>query len=208
MNIFDFEDENMEELRRMYLKYKFALAEVETKVNIIYEEYNLLRDYNPIEHVKTRLKKPKSILAKLQKKGIDLNLEDVTNQINDIAGIRIICSFEDDIHEVAQVLMSQDDLKIISVKDYVTNKKENGYQSYHILVSVPVFMTQETTDMIVEIQIRTSAMDFWASLEHKISYKYKGNVPEDIREELRECAELSSELDSKMHGIREKLASE
>ena len=189
--------------RDLLLIHKFALEEVETKVNILNQEFLYTKDYNPIEHIKTRIKTQESIRKKLRRKGYEPDLKNALIKIHDIAGIRIICSFKDDIFTIAEMLKNQDDIEVVKISDYVTNPKQNGYQSYHIVVSVPVFLSSVTQHLNVEIQIRTSAMDFWASLEHKINYKYNNKAPQELLVRLRECAKISSELDEKMSGIKE-----
>ena len=191
--------------RDLLLIHKFALEEVETKVNILNEEFHYIKDYNPIEHIKTRVKTQEAIRNKLKKKGSKPSLKNAAKYIHDIAGVRIICSFRDDIFTIAEMLRKQDDIEVVKISDYVTYPKPNGYQSYHMVVSVPVFLSAMTERINVEIQIRTSAMDFWASLEHKINYRYNNNTPGELLERLKECAEISSELDEKMSCIKESL---
>jgi putative GTP pyrophosphokinase len=192
--------------RDLLLIHKFALEEVETKVNILNEECLYIKDYNPIEHIKTRIKTQESIRKKLRRKGYEPSLKNAVKHIHDIAGIRIICSFKDDIFTMADMLLKQDDIEIINVSDYVTYPKPNGYQSYHLVISVPVFLSAMTERVNVEIQIRTSAMDFWASLEHKINYRYNNKAPKELLFRLKECAEIASDLDSKMSGIKESIS--
>lgn len=200
------ESDNIEELHEIIVLNNFALNEIETKINIINGECKLLKQYNPIEHVKTRVKTPKSIVKKLHKKGLDVSVDNINNNILDIAGVRVICSFKKDIFEVAKMIESQNDIEVVSVKDYVTNPKENGYQSYHMHVKVPVFLSEKTIYMIVEIQIRTSAMDFWASVEHKINYKLDNNMTEQLKKELRECSIEASKLDDRMYEINQRIS--
>jgi len=189
--------------RDLLLIHKFALEEVEMKVNILNEEFLYIKEYNPIEHVKIRVKETSSIKEKLIRRKVEANIENALKYVQDIAGLRIICSFKKDILTVANLLKKQDDIKIIRICDYVTTPKPNGYQSYHMIVQVPVFLSNKTEKVNVEIQIRTSAMDFWASLEHKIYYKYNNNVSIELLEKLKECADISSELDEKMYSIKE-----
>jgi putative GTP pyrophosphokinase len=188
--------------RELLLIHKFALEEIEMKVSILNEEFAYIKESNPIEHIKTRIKQASSIKEKLIRRGYEATIENAFKYIQDIAGIRIICSFKKDILTVANLIKNQDDLKIIRVCDYVTQPKKNGYQSYHMIVQVPVFLSNKKENVNVEIQIRTSAMDFWASLEHKIYYKYNNAVSEELLKRLKECAEISSELDEKMHAIK------
>lgn len=193
------------EITRFMLMYKFALDEIETKVEILKEEFQLLHDYNPIEHTKSRLKTPESILKKVYRKGVNLTFADIRRHITDIAGLRITCSFISDIYRISDMLARQSDLTILEVKDYIKNPKPNGYQSFHMLVQVPVFMSDHQEDMIVEIQIRTIAMDFWASLEHKIYYKYNEAVPSSLLQELKEAAVTATILDRKMERIHHEI---
>ncbi|MCM3042287.1 GTP pyrophosphokinase family protein [Paenibacillus motobuensis] len=192
-------------ITRFLMMYKFALQEVETKIDILQEEFQLLHDYNPIEHTKSRLKSPESIMKKLYRKGGIGSLEDIKHTITDIAGIRITCSFISDIYRISEMLQSQQDLTTISVKDYIKNPKPNGYKSLHLLVEVPVFMSDRVEPVCVEIQIRTIAMDFWASLEHKIFYKCNETVPEELLKDLKLAADTAFELDQKMERLHREI---
>lgn len=189
----------------LLIKYEFAIEEISTKINILNNEFKLLHDYNPIEHIKTRVKKPKSIIQKLISKGLDPTPENITDNIKDIAGVRIICSFTEDIYLIFNILSNQDDVNVIEVKDYIKNPKENGYRSLHAIVTIPVFLSTGTVNVPVEIQIRTIAMDFWASLEHKIYYKYRNKTLNYISDELKECADIITILDNKMVDIRKEI---
>ncbi|KAB2331799.1 MULTISPECIES: GTP pyrophosphokinase [Bacillaceae] len=193
------------DLVRFMMTYKFALDEMNTKIDILKQEFQYIHDYNPIEHVKSRLKSPESILQKMQRKGYDLSLPAIKENIHDIAGIRITCSFISDIYEISNMLQKQKDIKVIECKDYIKNPKGNGYQSLHLILQIPVFMSDREDLVNVEIQIRTIAMDFWASLEHKIYYKYNKEVPSNINEELKEAAESAAELDRKMEKIHKEM---
>lgn len=184
--------------------YNAALKEINTKIDILNDEFQHIYHYTPIEHIKSRIKTPASIVNKLKKNGYETSVENMVKYVNDIAGIRIICSFTSDIYLIADMITKQSDLKVVSVKDYITHPKVSGYQSYHILVTVPIHLTQGIVDTIVEIQIRTIAQDFWASLEHKIYYKFEGNAPDYIRRELQECANIVSNLDRRMLSLNEK----
>jgi len=195
----------IKEWARFFLTYKFALDEIETKLNILNEEFQFLRDYNPIEHIKTRIKTPESVLGKLQRKGHDISLEAAQTYIRDIAGVRVITSFSTDIYLILDSISSQSDVRVIEVKDYVKNPKPNGYQSVHLIVEIPVFLTSHVEHVPVEIQIRTIAMDFWASLEHKIYYKFNANVPDEIRSQLKESALMINSLDHKMLALNEEV---
>jgi len=185
--------------------YNAALKEISTKIDILNDEFQHIYHYTPIEHIKSRIKTPTSIVNKLKKNGYETSVENMVRHVNDIAGIRIICSFTSDIYLIADMITKQIDLKVVSVKDYITHPKVSGYQSYHILVTVPIHLTQGIMDTIVEIQIRTIAQDFWASLEHKIYYKFEGNAPDYIRRELQECANIVSNLDRRMLSLNEKI---
>ena len=178
---------------------------INTKIDILNDEFQHIYHYTPIEHIKSRIKTPASIVNKLKKNGYETSVENMVKYVNDIAGIRIICSFTSDIYLIADMITKQSDLKVVSVKDYITHPKVSGYQSYHILVTVPIHLTQGIVDTIVEIQIRTIAQDFWASLEHKIYYKFEGNAPDYIRRELQECANIVSNLDRRMLSLNEKI---
>lgn len=185
--------------------YNAALKEISTKIDILNDEFQHIYHYTPIEHIKSRIKTPTSIVNKLKKNGYETSVENMVRHVNDIAGIRIICSFTSDIYLIADMITKQSDLKVVSVKDYIKHPKVSGYQSYHILVTVPIHLTQGIMDTIVEIQIRTIAQDFWASLEHKIYYKFEGNAPDYIRRELQECANIVSNLDRRMLSLNEKI---
>jgi putative GTP pyrophosphokinase len=190
------------QLTRFMMMYQFALLEMETKVEILQQEFQLLHDYNPIEHTKSRLKDPESVMRKLMRKGGATSLADIRSSVKDIAGLRITCSFLSDIYRIADMLRNQDDLTIVSVKDYLQQPKPNGYKSLHLLIEVPVFMSDRQEAVPVEVQIRTIAMDFWASLEHKIFYKFNGSVPDRLLAELKEAADTASELDEKMERLQ------
>lgn len=193
------------ELKRFFLSYRFALQEIETKINILQEEFKLIHDYNPIEHISTRVKSPKSILLKIKKKNLEPSVEAIRENIRDIAGVRITCSFVEDIYKVSEMLQAQNDIEVVDVKDYIKFPKENGYQSLHLIIKIPIFMSDRVENVYTEIQIRTIAMDFWASLEHKIYYKYNKEVPEHIRFELKEAALQAAELDRKMERLNEEI---
>jgi len=186
--------------------YKFALDEMKTRIDILKQEFQYVHDYNPIEHVEFRIKSPKSILRKIRKKGCELSLPSIRENINDIAGIRIVCSFISDIYKISEMIQNQKDIKIIEYKDYIKNPKPNGYQSLHLIVEVPVFMTDRVENVRVEIQIRTIGMDFWASLEHKIYYKCNMEIPEKLKNELKDAADTVRELDMKMELINKEIS--
>jgi len=194
-----------QEITRFLLKYKFALDEMETKIEILKEEFESLHDYSPIEHTKTRLKSPESMLKKLLRKGGQFSFEAINEHVKDIAGLRITCSFVSDIYRVSEMLQKQSDLNVIEVKDYIKHPKRNGYQSLHLLIEVPVFLSDRIEQVCVEVQIRTIAMDFWASLEHKIFYKYNQDVPQQILIELKEAADTANALDHQMERLMNKV---
>ena len=178
--------------------YNSALKEVGTKLEILNDEFKHVHSYNPIEHIKTRIKTPESIVKKLKRYGHEISIDNIIRYINDIAGVRLICSFTSDIYRLAAMIGNQSDFKVLTIKDYIKNPKDSGYKSYHMLVSVPIFLSDSVVNTKVEIQIRTIAMDFWASLEHKIYYKFEGNAPDYISEDLKDCADMVSMLDEKM----------
>lgn len=183
--------------------YNAALKEVGTKLDILNDEFQHIHKYNPIEHIKTRLKTAESIVKKLKRQGHEPTIENMVQYIHDIAGVRIICSFTSDIYQLAEMIANQSDLKVLWIKDYIQNPKESGYKSYHMLITVPIFLSDSVVETKVEIQIRTVAMDFWASLEHKIYYKFEGNAPEYLSRDLRACAVMVSQLDEHMMKLNE-----
>lgn len=187
------------------LVYRSALKEINTKLEILNDEFQHIHRYNPIEHIKSRIKTSESIVKKLKRKGYESTIENMVEHVDDIAGIRIICSFTSDIYQIAEMLANQNDIKLLSVKDYIKNPKPSGYKSYHMIVVVPIFLSDKTIETKVEIQIRTVAMDFWASLEHKIHYKFEGNAPTHIKDELVDCARMVSDLDNKMESLNDEV---
>ena len=189
------------------LVYSAALKQINTKLEILNDEFQHVHRYNPIEHIKSRMKTSESIVKKLKRYGYESTIENMVKYINDIAGIRVICSFTSDIYSIADMIGNQNDIKVISVKDYIKHPKASGYKSYHMLVTVPVFLSDRIVEVKVEIQIRTVAMDFWASLEHKINYKFEGNAPQHIKTELVECARMVSDLDARMLSLNEEILS-
>lgn len=193
------------DITRFMMMYKFALDQLETKIEILKEEFQYLHDYNPIEHTKSRLKSPESIMNKIGRKGCDFTFPSIKAHIKDIAGLRITCSFISDIYRIFDMLRNQRDLTIVEVKDYIENPKPNGYQSFHMIVEVPVYMSDRQEAVCVEIQIRTIAMDFWASLEHKIFYKYNEAVPARLLRELKEAADSATALDRKMERLHKEI---
>ncbi|MCI7794757.1 MAG: GTP pyrophosphokinase family protein [Lachnospiraceae bacterium] len=183
--------------------YSSALKSINTKIEILNNEFIQLYNYNPIEHVTSRLKTPSSIVNKLKKDGKEVTIENMVEHLNDIAGIRIICSFMSDIYPIADMIAKQADITVLHVKDYIRYPKTNGYKSYHMVVTIPVYLSEGKIDTKVEIQIRTIAMDFWASLEHKIAYKFEGNAPDYLEAELKACADMVDVLDAKMFSLNQ-----
>ena len=190
--------EDVDSWETLMFLYNAALKEINTKIEILNDEFQHVHHYTPIEHIKSRIKTPESIVKKLKKNGYEVNVKNMVKHVRDIAGVRIICSFTSDIYLIADMLTKQGDLKIISLKDYIKHPKDSGYQSYHMLVSVPIYLSGGFVDTKVEIQIRTVAQDFWASLEHKIYYKFEGNAPDYISRELQECSKIVKKLDARM----------
>ena len=195
--------EDIDSWETVMFLYNSALKEVGTKLDILNDEFVHIHKYNPIEYIKKRIKTPESIVKKLRSSGYDSTIENMISHVKDIAGIRIVCSFTSDIYRLAEMIGKQNDLTVVSVKDYIKHPKASGYKSYHMLVTVPIFLSDRVVNTKVEIQIRTIAMDFWASLEHKIYYKFEGNAPEYISRDLRECAEIVANLDAKMLQLNE-----
>ena len=183
--------------------YQCAVMEIETKFRVLNQEYSLEYDKNPIEGIKTRIKSYDSIVRKIRRKNIPMSLTAIEENIKDIAGVRVICSFPEDIYELADSFLRQDDIVLIEKKDYIKNPKPSGYRSLHLIVQVPIFLQKNKKMVNVEVQFRTIAMDFWASLEHKIYYKFEGDAPDYISRDLRECAEMVSTLDEKMLSLNE-----
>lgn len=182
-----------------------ALREIETKLNVLNDEFSLQYNHNPIETIKTRVKDPISIVEKMQRKGIKPTIENIENCLNDIAGIRVICSFPEDIYAIADMLIRQDDITLIAKKDYIANPKPNGYRSLHLILEIPIFLSTGKKPMRVEVQFRTIAMDFWASLDHKMKYKKNVENAEEIVAELRMCAEAINQIDYRMQDIRNRI---
>ena len=187
------------------LVYTAALKEICTKLEILNDEFKHVHRYNPIEHIKSRIKTSESIVKKLKRNGYESTIENMVRYVNDIAGVRVICSFTSDIYRIADMISNQNDINILSIKDYIKNPKESGYKSYHMLVSIPIYLSDRKVDAKVEIQIRTVAMDFWASLEHKIRYKFEADAPQHIKDELVECARMVSDLDARMLSLNDEI---
>lgn len=199
-------ENELDKWKEVTLVYGAAIKKIETKLAILNDDFAMTYKYNPIEHVKTRLKSSESICDKLRKYGYEPTIENMVEHVKDIAGVRIICSFTSDIYRIADILADQDDMEIMQIKDYYRSPKPSGYQSYHMNVKVPVYLSDKTVHVKAEIQIRTVAMDFWATLEHKIRYKLKENAPQHIQQSLLECARMVSALDDEMLSINEELA--
>ncbi len=193
------------EFSRLMAYYRCAMMEIETKFNVLNEEYSLEFDRNPINSIKTRLKNPRSIKEKIERRGLPVSLSSIEENLNDIAGVRVICSFVEDVYALSETLLKQDDITLIKKKDYIASPKKNGYRSLHMILAIPIFLAHEKRIMKVEVQLRTIAMDFWASLEHQLRYKKDGEFTTEMMEELYQCAELSAELDQRMDALREKL---
>lgn len=187
----------------LMMQYRCAIMEVETKLKVLDAEFSQEYNRNPFESIKSRLKSPVSISDKLRRKGYAVTVENIEKYLKDVAGVRVICSFPDDIYRLAALLEKQDDIILLEKKDYIKNPKPNGYRSLHLILDIPIFLSNEKKHMKVEVQFRTIAMDFWASLEHKIYYKFEGHAPDYISRDLRECAEIVSNLDAKMLQLNE-----
>ena len=198
--------QNMQPFINLMMNYECALMEIETKLKVLNNEFALQHNRNPFESIKSRLKKPISIVEKMKKKGLEPTVENIEKNLTDIAGIRVICSFPEDIYNLSDLLSKQDDINVVCVKDFIRNPKPNGYRSLHLIVEIPIFLSNEKKYMKVEVQFRTIAMDFWASLDHKLKYK-KDNLkhPEIIAHELKKCADMSTAMDYKMQEIRNML---
>lgn len=197
--------EGIESWNEVILVYNAALRQIQTKMEILNDEFQHVHQYNPIEHIKARIKTPESIVKKLKRDGKESTIQNMIEYVNDIAGIRIICSFSSDIYRIADMIKEQGDIRVLTTKDYITYPKASGYKSYHMIITVPVYLSDRIVDTKVEIQIRTVAMDFWASLEHKIHYKFEGEAPEHIRNGLIECARMVSDLDARMLALNDEI---
>ena len=195
--------DQIDQWKSLMFLYGSALKEINVKIEILNDEFIQIYKYNPIEHVKARLKSSESIVKKLKRYHYDVNVVNMTEKLNDIAGIRIICSFTSDIYQIADMISRQKDVTVLYVKDYIKNPKPNGYKSYHMVVTIPVYLSEGPVETKVEIQIRTVAMDFWASLEHKIYYKFEGDAPDYFQKELKACADVVDMLDAKMYSLNE-----
>ena len=199
------EETNSHDLRIAMLPYTNALKVVNMYIDTIVEELFTYKHQNPIEHVKSRLKRPSSIARKLEKKGLEPSLENAVKYIDDIAGVRIVCQFQDDIYKIADVIKSFNNVRVVQIKDYIKNPKENGYRSYHMHVEIPVKTLHDEEWVKVEFQLRTVAMDFWASLEHKIRYKNESEIPDSISKELKQCANMVELMDAEMQSLNNEI---
>ena len=198
----------VQKYKRLMAYYRCAMMEVETKFNVLNEEFSLRYDRNPINGIKSRLKRLDSIQEKLHRKQLPFDMQTIETHIHDVAGVRVVCAFVEDVYLLAEALLKQDDVMLIEKKDYIANPKPNGYRSLHLIVTVPIFLEHEKRVMPVEIQLRTIAMDFWASLEHQLRYKKDFVFTEEMAQELRDCAQLSAQVDLRMDSLRERLAAE
>jgi len=201
----DMIEERIEEMSETLLIYRSAIKEVKTKLDILDDELKIRRKRNPIEYMKSRVKTPSSIMEKLKRRGFEMSIGSAKENLNDIAGIRVICSFVGDIYDIAEMLKRQVDITLIEEKDYIKNPKQNGYRSLHLVVKVPIFFSDHEELVRVEVQIRTIAMDFWASLEHKLYYKTSGESPGHITQDLKECADLIASTDMRMQDIHKQV---
>ena len=198
----------VQKYKRLMAYYRCAMMEVETKFNVLNEEFSLRYDRNPINGIKSRLKRLDSIQEKLHRKQLPFDMQTIERHIHDVAGVRVVCAFVEDVYLLAEALLKQDDVMLIEKKDYIANPRPNGYRSLHLIVTVPIFLEHEKRVMQVEIQLRTIAMDFWASLEHQLRYKKDFVFTEEMAQELRDCAQLSAQVDLRMDSLRERLAAE
>lgn len=195
--------ENNNELDFQMLKYKFALDTLETQIKVLIDEFEFKNKYNPVEHIKSRIKTLKSAYDKLEKRGYEVNVYNLKKHIHDMIGIRIVCSFLSDVKNIVELIENSKNIKIKEEKDYITNPKDSGYISYHLIVYVPIYLDNNEELVEAEIQIRTVAMDFWASLDHKIQYKFPNDIPDEIKKELYNCSIATKILDNKMQTLNE-----
>lgn len=194
-----------EQLQHVLMKYSCAIREITTKLEVLNDEFSINKQRNPIEFITTRVKNPASIIEKLNRRGFEVSLNSVVENLNDVAGVRVICSYVDDIYHVAEMLTKQDDVTLIQVKDYIKNPKPNGYRSLHLILEIPVFFSNSRDDLRVEVQIRTIAMDYWASLEHELQYKRERPGAEEVIHGLKECAEIIAATDRRMMELRDRI---
>lgn len=194
---------NEREVSELMLKYNFALQLLETQFNILIKEFEFKNKYNPVEHMKSRLKTEKSIIDKLNKKGYEITAKNMISHVHDIIGIRIVCSFLEDVYDIVDIIKSSKQFKVKEEKDYIKNPKSTGYMSYHLIVLVPIYLNETVEHVEAEIQIRTSAMDFWASIDHKVQYKFPSEIPEEVKKEMYNCSLDIRKLDEKMQQLNE-----
>ena len=194
---------NEREVSELMLKYNFALQLLETQFNILIKEFEFKNKYNPVEHMKSRLKTEKSIIDKLNKKGYEVTTKNMISHVHDIIGIRIVCSFLEDVYDIVDIIKSSKQFKVKEEKDYIKNPKSTGYMSYHLIVLVPIYLNETVEHVEAEIQIRTSAMDFWASIDHKVQYKFPSEIPEEVKKEMYNCSLDIRKLDEKMQQLNE-----
>ncbi len=202
-----FEGPLQQYMSQMHL-YNAAIKEIKTKLEILDTEFSIKYDHNPIHNIESRLKSPRSILEKLKRRDLPLNLQSLKDGMNDIAGIRVICNYVEDIYLIAALLSGQDDVKVILRRDYIKHPKESGYRSLHLVISVPIFLADRVEHVKCEVQIRTIAMDFWASLEHELKYKQTSDMSEDLKYRLKICASAITEIDAEMQNIHNEILSE
>lgn len=193
------------QFQEVMMMYTCAIREIKTKLEVLNDELSVRNQRNPIEMIKSRVKKPISIVEKLQRRGLEISLQSMIDNLDDVGGVRVICSFVDDIYQIADMLVRQDDVQVLAVKDYIKAPKENGYRSYHMIIELPVFFSDDKKHVRVEVQIRTIAMDFWASLDHQLKYKKELSHAVTISEELKKCAEVIARTDETMLNIRKKI---
>ena len=194
-----------DEMQQFLNEYSFGMREIETKLEILRDDFSHQHSYNPIEHLSSRVKSVESILEKVQRRGVAPTFQAIREEITDIAGVRVTCSFVNDAYRLFELLVGQDDIGLVAVKDYIASPKQNGYKSLHAIITVPVFLPRGKVRVPVEVQFRTIAMDFWASLEHKIYYKYDKQVPQQLLDELREAALTASDLDERMERLHRQI---
>lgn len=207
-NVIEIPDSFLDEaarFREMMMMYMCAIREVKTKLEVLNDDLAIKNQRNPIQMIKSRVKKPASIVEKLKRRGHPVSVNSIVEHLDDVAGVRVICSFVDDIYTIAQMLARQDDVNVLMVKDYIRSPKVNGYRSYHMIIEIPVFFSDRKQKIRVEVQIRTIAMDFWASLDHQMKYKKNLDDSGEISEELKECAEVIAQTDMRMLNIRRKI---
>jgi putative GTP pyrophosphokinase len=197
--------EQIQEYIELQQVFNAAIKEVSTKLEILNEDFKVKFDHNPIHHIETRIKSPKSMFQKLRKAGMDISIDSASKNLHDIAGVRVICCYKDDVYRVAEILLKQNDITLVKKKDYIKNPKANGYRSLHLVIKLPIFLSDRTEEIAVEVQLRTIAMDMWASLEHKLRYKQTKNLPEEISDELVVCADEIATIDEKIQDIHKKI---